>query len=64
MNYIKRFFSFIGEVKAEVGKITWATRQEVVLTTIVVFAIALVSSVFFAIVDTGWYRIIHSIIGR
>ncbi len=61
---LKRFFSFIAEVKAEVDKVSWPARQEVILTTIVVFAIALVASLFFALVDTGWYRVVHAIIGR
>ena len=61
---LKKFFSFIGEVRAEVDKVTWASRQEVIITTVVVFAIALVASLFFALVDTGWYRVIHAIIGR
>lgn len=61
---IKKFFNFIGDVRAEIDRVTWPSRQEVVITTIVVFAIALVASLFFALVDTGWYRIIHAIIGR
>lgn len=60
---IKRLFNFIGEVKAEIDKVTWPSRNEVVITTIVVFAIALVASLFFALVDTAWYRVVHSIIG-
>lgn len=61
---LKKFFSFVGEVRAEVDKVTWPSRQEVVITTVVVFVIALVASLFFALVDTGWYRIVHAIIGR
>lgn len=61
---IKKFFNFIGDVRAEIDRVTWPSRQEVVITTIVVFAIALVASLFFALVDTSWYRIIHAIIGR
>lgn len=61
---IKKFFNFIGDVRAEIDRVTWPSRQEVVITTIVVFVIALVASLFFALVDTGWYRIIHAIIGR
>lgn len=61
---IKKFFNFIGDVRAEIDRVTWPSRQEVIITTIVVFAIALVASLFFALVDTSWYRIIHAIIGR
>ena len=61
---VPKFLTFLKEVKAEVGKVTWSSRQEVIITTVVVFAIALVASLFFALVDTGWYRVIHAIIGR
>ncbi|MBQ9335484.1 MAG: preprotein translocase subunit SecE [Alphaproteobacteria bacterium] len=61
---VPKFLTFLKDVKAEVGKVTWSSRQEVVITTVVVFVIALVASLFFALVDTGWYRVIHAIIGR
>ena len=61
---IKKFFNFIGDVRAEIDKVTWPSRKEVVITTIIVFAIALVASLFFALVDTFWYRVVHTIIGR
>ncbi|MDR2666559.1 MAG: preprotein translocase subunit SecE [Holosporales bacterium] len=60
----RKFFSFIADVRGEVDKISWPSRKEVVLTTIVVFVIALMASLFFAIVDTAWYKIIHTVIGR
>ncbi|MBQ7524781.1 MAG: preprotein translocase subunit SecE [Alphaproteobacteria bacterium] len=60
---IGRFFSFIGDVRSEMDRVTWPSRGEVVVTTIVVFLIALIASLFFALVDTAWYRIIHAIIG-
>lgn len=61
---VPKFLTFLKDVKAEVGKVTWSSRQEVIITTVVVFVIALVASLFFALVDTGWYRVIHAIIGR
>jgi preprotein translocase subunit SecE len=42
---------FINQVRAEVGKITWPTRREVVTTTIMVFIMAALTSVFFFVVD-------------
>ena len=42
---------FISQVRAEVGKISWPTRREVVTTTIMVFIMASVASVFFFLVD-------------
>lgn len=42
---------FIQQVRAEVSKIVWPTRREVVLTTVMVFIMAALTAVFFALVD-------------
>lgn len=44
---------FIQQVRAEVGKITWPGRREVVLTTVMVFLMAIVAATFFFLVDLG-----------
>lgn len=42
---------FIQEVRAEVSKVIWPTRREVVLTTIMVFIMAALTAIFFSLVD-------------
>ncbi len=42
---------FIQEVRAEIAKVVWPTRREVVLTTIMVFIMAALTAVFFTLVD-------------
>ncbi|APX23301.1 MAG: preprotein translocase subunit SecE [Rhodobacteraceae bacterium] len=42
---------FIQQTRAEVSKIVWPTRREVILTTITVFIMAALTAVFFALVD-------------
>ncbi|MFM2356976.1 MAG: preprotein translocase subunit SecE [Pseudomonadota bacterium] len=42
---------FIQQVRSEVGKVTWPTRREVVTTTVMVFILATITSVFFFLVD-------------
>ena len=42
---------FISEVRAEAAKIVWPTRREVVTTTIMVFVMAALFSMFFFLVD-------------
>jgi preprotein translocase subunit SecE len=42
---------FIQQVRAEVTKIVWPTRREVLLTTVMVFIMAALTAVFFAMVD-------------
>ncbi|NIZ08195.1 preprotein translocase subunit SecE [Pseudooceanicola sp. HF7] len=44
---------FIQQTRAEIGKVTWPTRREVVLTTIMVFVMATLTAIFFALVDLG-----------
>lgn len=42
---------FLSQVRAEAAKITWPTRREVVTTTIMVFIMATLASIFFFLVD-------------
>jgi preprotein translocase subunit SecE len=42
---------FLQQVRTEVAKVTWPTRREVVTTTIMVFIMAALTSVFFFLVD-------------
>ncbi|WP_114286250.1 preprotein translocase subunit SecE [Candidatus Halocynthiibacter alkanivorans] len=42
---------FIQQVRAEVSKVVWPTRREVLLTTGMVFVLAALTSVFFFLVD-------------
>ena len=44
-------FQFIQQVRSEVSKITWPTRREVLLTTIMVFIMSAIAAVIFALVD-------------
>jgi len=43
---------FFGEVRAEGRKVTWATRQEVTVSTIMVIIFGITAAIFFFIVDT------------
>lgn len=42
---------FINETRAEVAKVVWPTRREVVMTTIMVFIMATLTAIFFFLVD-------------
>ncbi len=42
---------FIQQVRAEVSKVVWPTRREVMLTSVMVFILSALTAVFFAIVD-------------
>ena len=42
---------FINQTRAEIGKVVWPTRREVVLTTVMVLVLAALAAVFFSLVD-------------
>lgn len=42
---------FVQQVRSEVAKVVWPTRREVMLTTIMVFIMAALTAVFFAVID-------------
>lgn len=47
MNPVK----FINETRAEIAKVVWPTRREVVTTTIMVFIMAALTAIFFSLID-------------
>ncbi|MGV8989710.1 MAG: preprotein translocase subunit SecE [Cypionkella sp.] len=42
---------FIQQVRTEVSKVAWPTRREVMLTTVMVFAMAALTATFFSLID-------------
>ena len=42
---------FVQEVRSETSKVTWPTRNEVAVTTVMVFILATLSAIFFFIAD-------------
>lgn len=42
---------FLREVRAEVGKVTWPSRKETLVTTGLVFALSGLAAVFFFVAD-------------
>ena len=44
-------FKFLQEVRSETAKVTWPTRRETTITTIMVFVMVGLASVFFFFAD-------------
>ncbi len=44
-------FKFLQEVRAEAQKVTWPTRKETGITTVMVFIMVIVASIFFLVAD-------------
>ncbi|MBM3300894.1 MAG: preprotein translocase subunit SecE [Deltaproteobacteria bacterium] len=59
-NRITRYFK---EVRAEIRKVTWPPREEVVRLSAIVIATLFVASVFMALVDYAFSWLMRLIIG-
>jgi preprotein translocase subunit SecE len=44
-------FKFLQEVRSESAKVTWPTRRETTITTIMVFVMVALASIFFFVAD-------------
>jgi len=44
-------FKFLQETRSEVDKVTWPTRRETAITTIMVFVMVAATSIFFLAAD-------------
>ncbi|MDD3289023.1 MAG: preprotein translocase subunit SecE [Alphaproteobacteria bacterium] len=55
--------NFFNETRQEVAKVTWPTRKETGMTTVMIVIMALVAGVFFLIVDSGVGFVIGKILG-
>lgn len=42
---------FVRQVRQEVSKVTWPTRKETIVTTILVFLMVFICAVFFLVID-------------
>lgn len=54
---------FVRQVRQEVSKVVWPTRKEATITTIMVFIMAAVMSVFFLGVDQLWSWVVGLLLG-
>ena len=54
---------FFRQVRTEVSKVTWPTRKETTLTTTMVFAMVVMASIFFLLVDLGLSKLISLVLG-
>jgi len=50
--------SFLHAVKAEMKKISWPTRKEIVRSTIIVFITIIVFAVIIGVIDIALYQLI------
>ncbi|MDD2689469.1 MAG: preprotein translocase subunit SecE [Candidatus Omnitrophica bacterium] len=51
MNVISKPVNFLKEVRLELSKVAWSTRQELIDSTIVVIVVTAIVAVFIGLVD-------------
>ncbi|MCG6206717.1 preprotein translocase subunit SecE [Rhodopseudomonas sp. HC1] len=56
-------FKFLQEVRSETAKVTWPSRREVTITTIMVFVMVALASIFFFFADQLIRVLISFILG-
>lgn len=54
---------FIQQVRAEVSKVVWPSRREVIVTTAMVFVMAAITALFFSLVDMSIRTGLNTIFG-
>ena len=53
---------FIQQVRQEAAKVTWPTRRETMITTVMVLIMVALSSVFFLIVDAALHWLVERLL--
>ena len=55
--------AFMQEVRQETAKVTWPSRKEVVITTVMVLIMVAFASIFFLLVDQALSHIVRFVLG-
>ncbi|MCK9571922.1 MAG: preprotein translocase subunit SecE [Candidatus Omnitrophica bacterium] len=59
MNIIAKPVNFVKEVRAELSKVAWSTRKELLASTVLVICVTVIMSVFIGVVDLGLSKILR-----
>ena len=60
---MNKITSFLKEVYAELAKVTWLTRQDVVRSTVAVSFVVILVAIYVSLVDFGLSAFVRSILG-
>ena len=55
-------FKFLSEVRQEGRKVTWTSRRETIISTIMVVIVAIIAAIFFFAVDSFFSFVINQIL--
>ncbi|MCM8796810.1 MAG: preprotein translocase subunit SecE [Candidatus Omnitrophica bacterium] len=51
MNVLQKPINFIKEVKMELGKVVWSTREELLASTVLVITVTAIMAIFIGMID-------------
>ncbi len=55
-------FQFIREVRQEMAKVTWPSRNETIITTVMVLLMVALTALFFFVVDAILHKVVQFVI--
>ena len=56
MNILAKPINFLKEVRAELTKVTWSTRKELLASTVLVITVTVFMAIFIGVIDLGLSR--------
>lgn len=56
-------FQFLQQVRSEARKVTWPTRKETLVTTVMVFVMVVFAAIFFVLADLVIQAVLKFILG-
>ncbi len=54
---------FVRQVRQEMARITWPTRKETAITTVMVFIMVFILALFFLVVDQALSKVVRLVLG-
>ncbi len=54
---------FVRQVRQEMARITWPTRKETAVTTVMVFIMVFILALFFLVVDQALSKVVRLVLG-
>lgn len=54
-------FQFIGNIIAELKKVTWPTRQEAIRLTVMVLIVCIIAGIFLGLADFGFSNLVKHV---
>jgi len=61
---VEKVLGYLSEVRAELSKVTWPKRQEVIRLTLVVFAISLIVAFYMGGLDYIFTKLLEIVVAR